>query len=512
MQEAKVGVVIKSSDSASWNGSKNKDTGSNPALCDFRDVEASFRAAIHDGQIPSVAFAVAKNGEIIYENAFGWADKEEQIPSTVHTSYALASASKPMVATALMMLYDRGSIDLDAPAQNYAGDWLSHLAPESSDYSLRQLLNHTAGLGTYARIYWADQDIPVRSLKDSFRRYGYLMQPPGTVSEYSNLGYGLLGHVIAEQSGASLADFLKTELFAALGMHNSILVDSLSIPVNAARKYDTSGKRLIDTLNDTPGAGNIYASAHDLVLFGSSHLNSNEQNKASFLKPQTKKLMRSFVDPGVIYPYYNSSHYGLGWYFHNNTQGEKIVWHEGGMPGASAIIVLLPRRNTAVAVLINATDANSYAQTVASALISVIEPDVQMSSFDAVEGFVKFDGQPGFAGSWDGSICIEGVSLPWMLSFDADGSVCAEFPQRGADSLLPPRVTFPALVNGNLLVATFACTLSATDIAKKPDGYLLLRLLRNGEKLSGAVVAYAASHRLEHLYPFAACLHRKSGP
>ncbi len=335
-----------------------------------------------------------------------------------------------------MVLQERGHVDVQAPARRYAGSWFSHQAQDRThpDYSLTQLLNHTSGLATYARIYWHNQDRPVQGLDDSFRKYGFAAQPPGVVSEYSNLGYGLVGYIIAEQSGTSLANFLNTEIFGPLGMHDAMMVDSFAAPTKTAKKYDANGALLVDTYNDTPGAGNVYASAHDLALFGAFHLT----------------------------------------------------------------------------VVINATDANPRAQAFANALIQAVEPAYLATEFNATQGFDRFTNQPEFLGRWEGSIAVDGTDVPWVLNFEADGSVRAEFPQRAAGSLLPTPVTFPALVNGNLLVATFATTLPASDVVQTPDGYVLLRLLRRGDELSGAAIAYASTHRLEHLYPFAAHLRRRA--
>ena len=400
-------------------------------------------------------------------------------------------------------------MDIQAPASHYAGNWFSHqeLAIAHPDYCLRQLLNHTSGLGTYARIYWNDQNLQLQSLEDTFHKYGFLIQPPGTVFEYSNLGYGLIGHIIDEQSGTSLADFLETELFKTLGMIDSMMVDNSSSPAKAARKYNASGLPLIETYNDTPGAGNVFASAHDLTLFGLFHLRSTEDSQ-SILSQENKLLMRSFVEPTARYSYYNASHYGLGWYFRTNSDGNSIVWHEGGMPGASAIILLLPQQDIVVSVVINATDANPQAQAIANSLIQVLEPSNHSISFDATEGFERYTDQTELLGCWEGAIVIGADDLPWTLTFQADGSLSAEFPQRTSSNLLPEQVIFPALVNDDMLVATFATTLPSSDIVQEPNGYVLLRLLHHGDELSGAAIAYSSAHRLEHLLPFRCHLRR----
>ena len=494
-------------------GNAPEDT--RPADCapTFRDVQSSIGAEVERGKVPSVAFAVLYDGVIVCESAVGWTDKEGGIAATVNTPYPLASTSKPIVATAAMILHERGSLDLDAPAFQYVGTWFppEPVGTPAPTYRVRQLLNHTSGLGTYAAIYWRGENRSVRDLETSFGKYGFAAQPPGAVFEYSNLGYGLIGHIIAEQSGMPLARFLDTEIFAPLGMRNSGLVDSFSAPAAAARKYDGAGTPLVDTYNDTPGAGSVYASAHDLALFSAFHLSDDASGPQSFLSGESKQLMRSFVEPGALYPYYGGAHYGLGWYFRTSAGGEEIVWHEGGMPGASTLIVLLPQRNVAAIILINATDANALAQSFADALIRAIEPDAPDVSFTATDGLSAYGGEPGFLGRWEGSIRIDGDDLPWTLSFEGDGTVRAEFPGGAGEADAASRKVSPALaavVSGDLLVATFEGTLPSADVAQTADGYTLLRLVRRRDTLTGFAVAYGSAGRLEYLYPFAASLRR----
>ena len=71
------------------------------------------------GEIPSMSIAVSWHGEIYWEEAFGWADQEKRVPATVDTRYALASVSKPLTATAFMILVDRGFVSLEDPVNAY---------------------------------------------------------------------------------------------------------------------------------------------------------------------------------------------------------------------------------------------------------------------------------------------------------------------------------------------------------------------------------------------------------
>jgi CubicO group peptidase (beta-lactamase class C family) len=427
--------------------------------------------------VPSIAYAIARNGKIVHEGAIGQ-------NATVHTPYPLASVTKPLVATGVMLLAERGRIELDRPAQ------------PNARYTVRQLLNHTSGLPTYATIRWSGEASPSHDFAEMFRRYGFAAHPPGVVSEYSNIGYGLLGQLVAERSGQTLPAFLESEVFRPLGMRNTMLLESATVPSGFARKHDAAGKPLPDTLNDTPAAGNIYASVHDLVRFGMFHL---DDRPSRVLSPASKELMRTYVEPGALYPYYDSSRYALGWYFRTTANGTRVVWHEGGMPGASAILVLLPDHDIAAAVLINANDRNDVAQSVANQLIAMVEPTIETLTFVPTDGFTAYDAQPAFLGSWEGTLTVDGKPLRTTMTFEPAGTINVAFGDRTA--------TFKALVNGDLLLGTFVGRLPSEDVAPG-DGYVLLRLVRRGDSLSGTMIAYASPEGLRHLYPFPVTLVR----
>jgi CubicO group peptidase (beta-lactamase class C family) len=116
---------------------------------DFTALEQRIAREIDSGNVPSLAVAAVQDGRVVYLRAFGHADLATRRPATVHTAYALASATKPITATAVLQLAERGRIDLDAPAQNYLRPWRLHRTAERWQApSVRQLLDHTSGLST----------------------------------------------------------------------------------------------------------------------------------------------------------------------------------------------------------------------------------------------------------------------------------------------------------------------------------------------------------------------------
>src|SRR5947208_15256239 len=96
--------------------------GARDATVDFSAVRELIRVRLVEQVIPSLAVAVARDGEIVWEEGFGWADRENRVPATEHTMYSLASISKPITATGLMVLKEQGKIELDQPINDYLGE------------------------------------------------------------------------------------------------------------------------------------------------------------------------------------------------------------------------------------------------------------------------------------------------------------------------------------------------------------------------------------------------------
>ena len=160
---------------------------------DFSEIATSIKQAIDKKEIPSVVVAVAKDGKIIYEKAFGYADIEKKVKATTSTAYQLASVSKPLTATGIMILDKKTGFDVFSPAEKYISPLkFKSYEGNSSEVKVVDLLNHTSGLGTYLQIGYSDENEKVDDFETAFNKYGSLFHPTDLICEYSNLGYGLL--------------------------------------------------------------------------------------------------------------------------------------------------------------------------------------------------------------------------------------------------------------------------------------------------------------------------------
>src|SRR5438046_918929 len=170
-----------------------KDTAS--AFSAVRDL---IRARLVEQVIPSLAVAVAREGEILWEEGFGWADRENRVPATEHTIYSLASISKPITATGLMVLKEQGKIALDQPINDYLGEAkLNARVGDAAGATVRRVANHTSGLPLHWQFFYADEPYRRPTMDETILRYGNLVTIPGEKSQYSNLGFGILDYAMS---------------------------------------------------------------------------------------------------------------------------------------------------------------------------------------------------------------------------------------------------------------------------------------------------------------------------
>ncbi len=135
--------------------------------------------------MPSIAVAVARHGKIVWEKGFGWADRENRIAATEHAMYSLASVSKPITATGLMILVQSGKIDLERPINDYLGDAkLQARVGAAVGATVRQVANHSSGLPLHYQFFYADQSYQPPSMDETILHYGNLVRAPSERFDY----------------------------------------------------------------------------------------------------------------------------------------------------------------------------------------------------------------------------------------------------------------------------------------------------------------------------------------
>ncbi len=441
--------------------------------------------------LPSISIAVAKGGRIIWEESWGFANIAKQIPATPRTMYSLASATKPVTATALMILAERGLVDLDAPANRYLGDArLTGCQPEAA--TVRRLLQHTAGLPMHWNLIGADEAYKRPDMDETIRRYGILVAPPGEGFCYSNLGYGILEHIISRVSRRSYEDFVKEEIFAPLGMARSAALRAPGPEPDVALRYGQGQSPLPFFDFDHRGASAVYSSAHDLVRFGMFHLQDRLAGQRPILSARTIAAMQDEKDSGVP-----GGIMAMGWASVTNSQ-IRFVTHSGGMFGVGARLTLLPEKNVACVVLANA----------ASTMEGTDLWDVEWEILKAVvPGFSEAPGTPApppapaafvppdpLVGVWQGRVRADNRDVPAKLIVEKSGQVRLELDGQESAALTVPTPLGSLRFSDNVLLAPLMAGLTTPDTARSPH-LLLLALTLRGNRLDGSLSAVAFNQR-----------------
>jgi len=477
---------------------------------DFAEAYAFARAALDAGEIPSAAYAIARDGVVLHAAAVGAADREQNIASSLQTPYALASLSKPITATALRVLQHASGLSMDAPIQHVLPALRSE--EDSADplqgVALRRLLHHTAGLGTYARIHYG-AEIAGAAARASLAQRPYLrtVQSPGRIAEYSNLGYGLIGAAIAARSGDSFEGYLQRSVFTPLDMRDAFVAGTDAHA--GAVGYDTALKPIGPLWNDTPGAGNVFASVNDLLRFGAFHLDPSRFEAMLALLPATEVMaMRGPDSDGAAHPMYGDAWYGQGWYVRGPIAAPAQIWHEGGMPGASTLLALFPEQGLVLTVLVNRSEAQPFVQALAERLLRDAWPEAPALGLDPTVDFTPLSVPTRFGGDWTGTIAVDGLVRSVSLHIDPEAESRFEY-LSGVEGETTPAVRgFQAIVRGNSLVSAVQGPWRSADAPGGAAALLLKLSLRDDDTLEGALVTYQGPERLRFLLPFALRLQR----
>jgi len=339
--------------------------GAPRAEAQFESVRASIQRRITDDGVPSLAVAVARGGKIIWEEGFGWADLAKRIPATEHTTYSLASISKPITATGLMILVERDQVDLDRPMNDYLGQAkINGRAFDASKATVRLISNHRAGLPLHYQFFYEDEPYRRPPMDETIRRYANLVTAPGERYQYSNLGFGIIDYLISRVSGMSYPDFMRQEVFRPLGMTHTSVDIAPDLTEYAATRYAADGTPIPFYDFDHPGGSAVFSSAHDLVRFGMFHLGDKLREQKAIL---TAKSLEEMHRPAV-----GPNGYGIGWSRDTNDKGLVTVSHTGGMGGVATTLILVPELDVVVTVLCNASAAAPH--QIAQEILAVLAP------------------------------------------------------------------------------------------------------------------------------------------
>ena len=339
------------------------------------------RANLTDQNLPGLSVAVGVNGEIVWAEAFGWADLSNREPVTPETRFRVGDASRVLTSAAVGLLLDNGKLTLDDEIQKYVREFPKKQWP----VTLRQLMAQTAGIRTDAGdeaplANAVDDDGQVnrrcnRTIDglqmDDFAQRDLLFEP-GTQYRPSTYGFVLLSAAVEEAADERFFTFMQTRIFEPLGMRDTTVdIASELIPNRATfyfPRFSGDTRYGPESVRDGDhscyaGAGAFLSTPSDLVRFGLA-INGGQvgAHGGTLLKPETVQLLQT---PQKL-PSGAETGYGLGWQVETLTlagRPARMAGHgsKADFIGGTTYLMTFPEPGLAVAVMTNISFADTKA-------------------------------------------------------------------------------------------------------------------------------------------------------
>jgi CubicO group peptidase (beta-lactamase class C family) len=302
-------------------------------------------------RLPGVALTVVHGDRPVWTKAFGYADVSAKAPATPQTRYRIGSITKTFTALAILQLHQEGKLRLDDRVRDHVTTTAPHARSIGLlDGTLRELLMHSSGLqrdlpGTW----WTAPSFPAQFPDDFSATY-----PPGTEWKYSNVGYALLGEVIAAASGEPWARYIERRILEPLGMADTEALPQreaagLAMGYSRPRPGEPHVPAARIDLGPVSPAGSMASTIEDMGRYLAFHMSGGGAVLGG-------KSLREMHRPQWLHDDWQTA-WGLGVRV-RRVDGRARVGHPGTAPGFAALMEFIPALKLGVVALTNADDGN----------------------------------------------------------------------------------------------------------------------------------------------------------
>ncbi|MGG4449428.1 serine hydrolase [Brevibacillus porteri] len=320
---------------------------------DAKEVEAFadplFAEKMKKYNVNGSSFVVVRDGKVIVNKGYGFANKEKKIPVDKDTVFQIASVSKTFTALAAMQQVDAGKIDLHGNVEEYLGG-LKIPNTTGKPVTMYDLLTYTSGIDLPDGIAitgakYIDQDISMDEYLP--KHMPTVIRPPGEAYTYDNSGFLLAGYAVENASGIPFAEYMDEKVFKPLGMTSTSVRFKPELLKRMAANYVGRKGELRPPEGRTPTdgpQGSILSTGEDMAKYMIMQLQNGKFDGKEIVSEKSMDLMHTyqvFADKDIPI-----TTVGFEGYFPELANGQHVVLKGGNMPGHSSLMVLVPEQKT----------------------------------------------------------------------------------------------------------------------------------------------------------------------
>ena len=323
-----------------------------------------------ENHMPGIAYGLVMNGELIYTNYQGYTNLANKTSVVASSAFRIASMTKSFAAMGILILRDKGKLNLDDPASKYIPEMrqTKYITTDAPAITIRDLMTHRAGFpedNPYGDRQLADTDAELMQLMKENPSFS---NAPGLQYEYSNLGFALLGTIIKNVSGQSYQQFIDQNIFKPLGMNNTYWEYTKVPPQQLAHGYrwiDGNWREESLLKDGSWGAmGGLITTVEDFSKYMKLHLQAwpiRDSKETGPLKRSSIREMHQLWNFNTINPRLNNKNcaaatgYGYGLGITRDCKGNIYVAHSGGLPGFGSSWMIKPNYNIGIVIMSNRT-------------------------------------------------------------------------------------------------------------------------------------------------------------
>jgi CubicO group peptidase (beta-lactamase class C family) len=343
-------------------------------------IDDLVKAELASSKTPGIAVLVMRDGKVLKEQGYGYANLEHRVPVTPETIFQSGSTAKQFTAAGILLLAEEGKLSLDDRLSRYFSD-----GPASwHRITIRHLLTHTSGLRDYGDEFDYRKDYTEAELLAVMKTLPLDFEP-GSQWSYSNSGYLVLGLLTSKLSGMHWSDYQAEKIFKPLGMRTTKVISEKDLVAHRAAGYQLDDDGAIVNQDwiapsfNRLADGALYFSLRDLAAWERALNQRALLSDAHYTDWWTPVRLSS----GARVPY------GFGWSF-GEQRGQPVIQHGGSWQGFRATVTRYPSEKLAVFVLANA--AHAQPEALSHAIAGLVDASLAQRPKAAVQPSGKDEG------------------------------------------------------------------------------------------------------------------------